>query len=88
MPHSVVEQPQVAARSRTNAALVFAFHANLRRVPARSEPPLRSKRRPVLADLEDEPGWQPSGSLAQAIQVAKWIAMLAAIAAPWVLLLT
>jgi hypothetical protein len=87
MTHSSVEQPGLAVRSRTNAALVFGFHCDLRRVPTKSEPPGKAGRRPALSPLSEEAG-VPSGTLGLAAEIAKWVAMAAAIAAPWILLLT
>lgn len=87
MGHSETDQPQLAARSRTNAALVFGFHSDLRRVPTLSDRPAKPIRRPVLA--APTPGNAgPSSALGWIVQIAKWLAMLAAIAAPWILLLT
>jgi hypothetical protein len=85
-------------RARSCAALVFAFHAGLRRPPAvrpgASAPnraaPLRKRLAPASAagfatapdELLDE---QPTRT---AYEILKWVGMIAAVAAPWVLLLT
>jgi len=87
MTHSRADQPGLAVRSRTNAALVFAFHSGLRRVPTRSDAPSKPVRRTVLTAVAGDSAG-PGVSPGLVTQVAKWIAMLAAIAAPWVLLLT
>jgi hypothetical protein len=87
MTHSPAEQHGLAVRSRTNAALVFGFHCDLRRVPTKSDPSAKPAHSRVLERLSEDAGG-PSTSLGLAAQIAKWIAMVAAIAAPWVLLLT
>lgn len=87
MVDTSAEQPQLAIRSRTNAALVFGFHSDLRRLPTPPETPAKRTRRRVPVDLVDD-GDEVQGALGMVGQVAKWVAMLAAIAAPWVLLLT
>jgi len=87
MTDTFPEQPQLAIRSRTNAALVFGFHADLRRVPTRSETPLKRPRRSHPAGSAEEVDETP-GRFGMVGQIAKWVAMLAAIAAPWLLLLT
>ena len=81
-------------RARSCAALVFAFHGGLRPVPAGlprpAAPALRRRflsRLPALpAEVADEPiDEAPARS---AYEILKWVGMIAAIAAPWVLLLT
>jgi hypothetical protein len=80
-------------RARSCAALVFAFHAGLRHAPtarsgtvahvaapARHTSPFRFA--PVVNEPLDE---QPTRS---AYEILKWVGMIAAVAAPWVLLLT
>jgi hypothetical protein len=86
MTSSPADHPKLAVRSKTNAALVFGFHSDLRRVPTRSAPTTKPSRRSVPADYSAD--GQPLRSLGLVTQIAKWVAMLAAIAAPWVLLLS
>ena len=83
-------------RARSCAALVFAFHAGLRPPPAvRSEASARAaaaalRKRVALPspraiapdEILDE---QPTRT---AYEILKWVGMIAAVAAPWVLLLT
>lgn len=86
MTTSPADHPDLAVRSRTNAALVFGFHSDLRRVPMRSEPAKNPSRRSVPPDYSaDGRSVRPLGLVTQ---ITKWVAMLAAIAAPWVLLLS
>jgi hypothetical protein len=87
MAHSLEDQSRLEVRSRTNAALVFGFHSHLRRVPTTSLAAAKPVRHPAPVNvLGDSSG--PDHALGLVTQIAKWIAMLAAIAAPWVLLLT
>jgi hypothetical protein len=86
MTGSQTDHPDLAVRSRTNAALVFGFHSDLRRVPTRSNPASKPSPRSVPADYSAE--GRSGSSLGLVAQITKWVAMLAAIAAPWVLLLS
>lgn len=87
MTSSLPDQPQLAVRSRANAALVFGFHSDLRRVPTRPDGTVKAGRRSAPLDYTAQ-GGESSSPLGLATQIAKWVAMLAAIAAPWILLLT
>jgi hypothetical protein len=78
-------------RARTCAGLVFGFHAGLRDpLPRASAPsPSRPKHvpapRPILDEEVDDLDATPSSST---VEVLKWVAIGAAIIAPWILLLT
>ena len=83
-------------RARSCAALVFAFHAGLPPLPVGTAarlpaPSPRTRRMPRLvlptAPIEvDEPS--DDAPARTAYEILKWVGMIAAIAAPWVLLLS
>jgi hypothetical protein len=80
-------------RARAVAALVFGYHARLppltapaKAVVARPTPARRAPRPAVPVVLAPESAAE--GSSSPAIEAIKWAIMLAAMAAPWILLLT
>lgn len=87
-----LEQARSAdTRARTCAGLVFRFHAGLRDpIPRASAPlpPSHPKRPPAARRILDEADDIDSAPSSSTVEVLKWVAMGAAIIAPWILLLT
>lgn len=75
---------RINSRMRSNAAIALTLHAAVAHIHT---PASRSQRQPDLR-WAPSPTERSAGAIAIVPAVAKWIVLLAAVAAPWVLLLT